>query len=458
MIEEILQKITVRINNSESELLGTGIIWISPDDKKRLFVFTAGHVLDNKGESFKLDCIFEGIKEEITFTSSEIKFHKKFRKIGDKYEFDSAVVAIPLEKDVCSYNLRLCCVEGGINDKIKSWGYTNSSNCSEIKNSGIPINGKIVRGYESESCEVQVELSNHLDQSDRTGEIKGASGAALLQMNGEIIEYYGIICRGHGRNATSNNIICSSSIMIADILKDSFSIIIEAGNGVYSSFSTFIDEALCAYENESVKEIVKASIRNIIEVKNITPQYLIDQNDDCYNIPTCNCKIRYKCTTRWKNKLILISLLNAMGIKVEEYQKPIIDIGGSKLVPVEFVCSEGSGTGVKIGGLVESIDQQNNAGFNKFRDSSTLIWSSQVIPTRKFINKEGYSKIVKNISKRPENIFRQREVDIKNGENVMNGYSIIHIHKLQEEIDLLDDGCSIDEIARRVKEVIRSVN
>jgi ribosomal protein L11 len=458
MIEEIIQSITVKINNSKSILLGTGIIWISNLDKKKLFIFTAGHVIYEKGELFKFDCIFEGLEGEYHFSLSDVKFHEKFKKINDHYFFDSAVIGISLENDVNNYDLRLCYMNGEINDLVQSWGYTESSSTQSINHSGIPIKGKIVRGNDAESCEIQVELENKLDQTDRIGEIKGASGAALLQKNGDIIEYYGIICRGHGRNAASNNVVCSSSIMISQILKDSYSIELEIGTGAYDSFSSFVEMAICEFENESVKNIAKASISNIIDHKKITPQVLINQDDDCYNIPTCNSKSKYKCETRWKNKLILISLFNAMGISAEEYQKPIIDIGNSRLIPIDFICSEGSGDGVRIAGLVQSINQKNMEGFNKLRDASTLIWSSQVVPTRKSISKERYSQIVMDISKNPDNIFLQRELDIKNGEKVKNSYSIIHIHKIQEVIDLLDDSCTLEEIVECVKEVIGSVN
>lgn len=458
MIEEVLRKITVRIKNESSNLLGTGVMWFSDEDKQTMYIFTAGHVVYQEGSKFKIDCLFDGLEGEYIFQDSDITYHKKFEKIADKYIFDGAVISISMENEVNNYNYDLCYMENEINMVVKSYGFTRNSNSKKIIESGIPLSGKVISACDNETKKFQIELFNQLDQTERSQEIKGASGAALLIENGNYIEFLGFVSCGYGVNATNNIITCFSSILFLEILKENFSINMDKGLGIYSSFAPFAENVICDYENKTVKSIIKASIDNILNDKGVTPQFLIAQYDDCYNVPTCNAKTRYKCKTRWRNKLLLISLFNAMGIPKNDYQKPFIEIDDNTKIPIEFVCSEGHGDGVKMGGLVQSIDEKRSSGFNSLRGASTLIWSSQGVPNRKAITKEKYNGIVKDISKNPENIFKQMEVNIKEGNKERFSYSIIHIHKIQEEIDSLEEGCSLEDIVECVKEVVKSVN
>lgn len=453
MLEDKLLEIAVKIEDTNGNGRGSGVLWAPRKESLYAYVFTAAHVVNSKETQIRL---LDDKHQEVVLISQDVKCHSNYSYINDRRENDVAVIRIQnkawMEKIP---NI----VFGKDYNHINIIGRGFPQNASDLNFilSGQALKGRISNSI-SNRFQIKLDPTMSVNQADRDAELEGYSGTGVFhedRSENELV-LLGICTFGQGRDAALGTVNNFSADLISEVCKENNWDLPGYESEAPLSFEPFIDECVSKITTEAIKDEIRYHAQELIE-NGLTPCSLTKLLNDCNDVPICKRKTRIRCENYWIAMLQFLSIIHIIGITTDGSMGPSIVIekdGEKEAFPIEFVCSEGYDGNCRIDKLIRSLVLQSLTWGNKLRNNGIIIWSSDRTPTIKLYNRTKFGRIVRDICFEPRSEAKKIGLDLKYGEKAPNDLSVIHIEKLLEELDSIEN---VDRIDENIKKCIEEL-
>ena len=457
MVDERLEQLAVRIENTSGNSLGSGVIWVPQIETQYAYIFTAAHVVSQGDIVIRClnDCSTHG--KILTYNNQgDINCHANYSKENDVLNNDVAVIRI--SKEEWMVNLpKLVFGKPIRNMEVCGRGFPLNARDGAFLMAGQMLEGSIGNCVkEIKRFQIQLNMSR-LNQANRSGELSGYSGTGLFQQSDcqDELALLGIFSYGQGVDAALGTTNAFSVDLIKETCENYGWDIPEYSNDAPVSFEPYIQEAVGILSTERIKNEIYESACDLV-ADDLTPTSLIENLKDCHDIPKCKSN-RLRCKRYWIARLQLLSIIRTTGTPVETSQGlslRIVQADNETNLPIEFICSEGHDGKCSIENFIRSLVISEYTRGRVLRDNGIVIWASDEVPTKKMYKKSKFSNIVKDICFETSGESRRYKLNIKYGESTPNNLAVIHIHKLLESIDDIDsDNCPSSGIKNCVEEL-----
>lgn len=427
-MENELTYLSVRIENDNKELLGSGIWWQPSEISEYIYVFTAGHIF----QAEKIVICYINLQQEVFYlhiNDDEISVHKDiYFEEGFLPVNDVAVIRVKREKIQTNVlkTYKFCNIDRlSSNSELIFRGFPQ---CLSDPTEWVMVNKKIEAIYENQDKiknRLAYTIANSLNHTERDEEAIGLSGSGIFINEGSDLILVGIHTNGIGINSGLSTFCGMNCKLIVDICKengwDKPQFLSEINGNLSSSILNFTQEVDNEVLVSKMVELVEEDFEHIIRC-NFCDTSKICQKNNKY----------HECTSFRNSLLIILTILKYINNEIN-FNRPIININ-SQEIPVRYVCSDGESNinRYKIENFIHSL-KTDYLMRNRVENKCLIIWNTKnQLRGKSYCNSENFNKIVTNIK---GELLREDGFDILRGLKQPNKISIININDLLNSIE-----------------------